>query len=393
MKISGIVSEYNPFHNGHKYHIKKTRENGATHIVAVMSGNFVQRGECAVFEKRSRAACALANGVDLVLELPVAFACAAAQTFARGAVFILDSLGCVDELSFGSECADIHALAEVSENIGTDTIQEALRIGLDAGMTFAAAREAAVRYVLGEKADILKSPNDTLAVEYICAIKKLNSSIEPFAVKREGAKHDSKSQESCFCSASLIREQILSGKIDSALMPSTEILMDEIINGRAPVDFYKLEKAILFRLRTMSAQEIAQAPDISEGIENRIFNAVRSSSSLEELYAMSKTKRYSHARIRRIVLHSFLGIKALDNSGNPPYIRVLGMNQRGTEILREARSKASLPIIMRAGDAEKLDYRARRTFELECRAADIFTLAMPKPLPCATEQTGNVIIL
>jgi len=393
MKISGIVSEYNPFHSGHKYHIEKTRENGATHIVAVMSGNFVQRGECAVFEKHSRAAAALANGVDLVLELPIAFATATARTFARGAVFILNSLGCINELSFGSECGDVKALAEVSQALNSEKIQAVLRSGLDEGMTFAAAREAAVRELLGEKADILKCPNDTLAVEYISAIYDMKSSIIPFAVKREGAGHDSKQVEKGFCSASMIREQLLCGKTENIFLPSPEIYMSEIKNSRAPVNYNTLERAILCRLRTMSAQEIAQAPDISEGIENRIFNAVRSSSSLEELYCMAKTKRYPLARIRRIVLHCFLGITALDSRDNPPYIRVLGMNESGMEILREARSKASLPLIMRAGDIERLDDYARRTFELECRAADIFSLAMPNPLPCGTEQTGNVIIL
>ncbi|HZJ78108.1 MAG TPA: nucleotidyltransferase family protein [Clostridia bacterium] len=393
MKITGIVSEYNPFHFGHKFHIEQTKKNGADYIIAVMSGNFVQRGECAAFEKHVRAKAALENGVDLVVELPVPYASANAQTFARGAVYILNSLGCVDELSFGSESANIKALTETANAVETPEFKKILSKKLEQGLSFAQARELSVREVLSDKADVLKTPNDTLAVEYIGALNRLKSSIEPFAVKRFGAAHDSKTKTAGYHSASYIREKILKGSMAGELTPSDDLLALEIEKGRAPVQLKALETAILCRLRQMVPLEIAKAPDISEGIENRIYNAVREATTLEELYDFAKTKRYSHARIRRIVLHSFLGITAQDNSLNPFYIRVLGMNNRGKDVLRIAREKATLPIVMRAADVFKLDSFATRAYEIECITTDIFALAMPKPQPCGMEQRENVVLI
>ena len=378
MSTAGIVAEYNPFHNGHAYHIARTRENGASAVVCVMSSWFVQRGETALMHPNARARMALMNGADLVVSLPVPWACAAAQTFARGAVGLLDAMGCVDTLSFGSECADV-----------------TLRANLLSGVSFASARQRAVEELDPRVASVLSSPNDTLAVEYIRAIDTLKSELAPFAVKREGAGHDSGEAVNAFASASLIRTRVRAGEDFADLMPESAaaILRAEIEAGRAPADINALEKAVLACLRISTPEKIAAVPDISEGLENRIYSASRSASSLDELYSLAKTKRYSHARIRRAVAALLLGIEASDCEGIPPYIRVLGFNSIGREKLRAMRSSAKLPIVMRAADIKKLNDRAKHISAIEERAADLFSLALPSIMPCGAEYTDEISVI
>ena len=391
MSTAGIVAEYNPFHNGHAYHIARTRENGASAVVCVMSSWFVQRGETALMHPNARARMALMNGADLVVSLPVPWACAAAQTFARGAVGLLDAMGCVDTLSFGSECADIGLLRAASRAVDDYTVRESMRANLLSGVSFASARQRAVARV----ASVLSSPNDTLAVEYIRAIDTLKSELAPFAVRREGAGHDSGEAVNSFASASLIRSRVRAGEGFADLMPenAAAILKAEIEAGRAPAGINALEKAVLACLRVSTPERIAAVPDISEGLENRIYSASRSASSLEELYSLTKTKRYSHARIRRAVAALLLGIEASDCEGIPPYIRVLGFNSIGREKLRAMRSTAKLPIVMRAADIKKLGERAKRISSIEERAADLFSLALPSIMPCGAEYTDEIAVI
>lgn len=395
MSTAGIVAEYNPFHNGHAYHIARTRENGATAVVCVMSSWFVQRGETALMHPNARARMALMNGADLVVSLPTPWACAAAQTFARGAVGLLDAMGCVDTLSFGSECADVELLRAASCAVDDYTVRESMRANLLSGVSFASARQRAVEELDPCVASVLSSPNDTLAVEYIRAIDTLKSNLSLFAVKREGVGHDSGEAVNSFASASLIRSRVKSGEGFFDLMPESaaEILTSEIESGRAPADIRVLEKAILACLRVSTPEEIAAVPDISEGLENRIYSASRSASSLDELYSLAKTKRYSHARIRRAVAALLLGIEAADCEGIPPYIRVLGFNAIGREKLRAMRSSAKLPIVMRAADIKKLGERAKRVFSIEERAADLFSLALPAVMPCGAEYTDEIAVI
>lgn len=396
MRTAGIVAEYNPFHLGHAYQIEQTRNNGATHIVAVMSGNYVQRAEPAIAFKHARAEMALAGGADLVIELPLPWACAGARAFARAAVFLLGALGMVDVLSFGSESGDIEALQAAakaldSEDLNSGIMQEYLADGC----SFARARQEAVKTLFGDAAaSVLGTPNDTLAVEYLRAAAMFQSPRDVTVIKRKGAGHDADRQEDGFASASMIRSLIETGEEFVRFVPSStaELLRREISEGRALASYERLNTAILSTLRGMTAQQIATAPDVSEGIENRLYEAIRSAVTLDEVFSYAKTKRYSHARIRRLVLHAFLGIRAQDTNGNPPYIRVLACNDAGKAVLREARKKATLPIVMKTADIRKLDERAQRVFASECAATDIFVLALPNPLPCGTEQIANAII-
>ena len=394
MKTAGIIAEYNPFHNGHKYHIDATKKSGADAVVCVMSTYFVQRGESAVAEPRVRTQMALKNGADLVLALPIPWACAGAQVFARGAVSILNNTGCIDMLSFGSESADIEKLKQAASIIDDEQVREALKENLLEGMTFAAARQRAIDKINPEVSHILSNPNDTLGVEYIRTLLLSESKIEPYVVKREGAAHDTEQVNKNIASASYIRNILRENEFSDILIPEScaELLKKEIENGKAPSDILKIESAILAHMRSITAEEILKAPDISEGLENRIYSASRQARSLDELYSLAKSKRYSHARIRRAVINTFLGVTKEDCEGEPPYIKVLGFTKKGQEILKTMKSTAKVPVVMRAADIARLDQRAKRIFELEAHAADMFTLTLPQIQPCAMEYTSQIVI-
>lgn len=398
MKIGGIIAEYNPFHNGHRYQLEKSKELGEwTHAVAVMSSNYVQRGETALISKWARAEMAVKNGIDLVIELPTLWSTAHAQRFALGGVSLLESLGCVDMLSFGSECGDIDELIECKNAINSEAVGERLKENLEYGLSFASARAEALRTVYGNRFfDILEEPNNTLGIEYLQALDKLSSSIVPMTVKRVGAAHDSILRNENFACASDIRSMLLDESREwEMFVPQSvvDIYNREKESNQTPCPISKLEFSILCCMRQLSAEDIGLSPDVSEGIEYRIHDAALKASSLEELYQLAKTKRYSHARIRRIVLHAFMGFTAEDYKENPPYIHVLAMNDKGKEILKEAKEKAKKPIVTKASDFDELDDYGRHVFALEDMCTDVYSLASPVILPCGREKTNGIIVL
>ena len=395
-KVTGVVAEYNPFHNGHKYMIEKCRENGATHIVAVMSGNFVQRGSVAIMDKRARARAAIESGVDLVIELPVCWAVSTAELFARGGVSILDSLGCVDTLSFGAECDDAALLRKAAVAVCDSRVDALIKEELQGGISYPKARENAVRNVFGDEiAEVLSKPNNILAVEYIKALEDFNSTIGLDPILRKGAQHDSLKENGEFSSASALR--ILLEREDKKAyeyMPEPSVKEFERLKavGRAPVCFDESERAILSRLRMLSVEDIEKAPDVSEGLQNRIYNAIQTATSLEELYDIIKTKRYTHSRIRRIITALYLGITPEDAQMDMPYIRVLGFNGRGREILKEIKDTAKLPVIMKSSQMAALSEEARHVFDLECKATNLYNLSTPRILPCGTELSDEIVM-
>lgn len=398
MKIGGIVAEYNPFHNGHKHQLEKSKELGEwTHTVSVMSSNYVQRGETALISKWARAEMAVKNGVDLVIELPTLWSTSHAQRFALGGVSLLESLGCVDMLSFGSECGNIDELIECKNAINSEAVGERLKENLEYGLSFASARAEALRTVYGNRFfDILEEPNNTLGIEYLQALDKLDSKIVPMTVKRIGAAHDSIIRSENFASASDIRSMLLDeNKEWEMFVPQSvaDIYNREAESNKAPCPISKLEFSILCCMRQLSAEDIGLSPDVSEGIEYRIHDAALKASSLDELYQLAKTKRYSHARIRRIVLHAFMGFTAEDYKENPPYIHILAMNDKGKEILKEAKETAKKPIITKASDFDELDDYGRHVFALEDMCTDVYSLASPVILPCGREKTNGIIVL
>lgn len=395
MKIAGIIAEYDPFHNGHAYHIAATRAMGATHVAAVISGAFTQRGEPAMMTKWHRARMALEGGADLVLELPLPWAMAPAEMFAAGGVAVLNALGCISVLSFGSECGDAAALQRLAEATDTPAHQTALRQQLNTGLSYAAARQKAVRLSSGEAdAALLAGPNNTLGVEYIRAARRQNAMWEFFTVSRQGAEHHA--QTPCgTASAGTLRRAIREGRMEDVtayIPPSTAaILAEALAAGTTPADPSRLHTALLAHLRGLSPEAWKALPYVSEGLENRLYRAARTADSVDALLEQLKTRRYSPARLRRILWAALLGIPADLPRQRPPYIRLLGFNARGREILAAARP--SLPMVSSARQVSRLPEDARAVFALEQRASDVAALALPRPLPCGTDLTTKLLCL
>ena len=393
MKITGIIAEYNPFHKGHAYHINRTRQNGTDGIAAVMGGNFTQRGELSFCTKLAKAKAAVAGGVDLVLEMPLAYTVSSAEDFAMGGVKILNALGCVDSLSFGCEeqnFRNLYALAELSEN---EDYNEKLKSCLASGIGFAAARQKALdQSGHCELSGVLSNPNNILGIEYLSALKKTKSSIIPLPVARVGADHNSLDTSGEICSASAIRKTAQTDA-EQALSfcpaPSKEILLKEFENGKAPLDFAKIENALLFYLRGLSADYIKGINGVSEGLENRIADAIRASRSFDEAVSLAVTRRYTAARIRRILICSVLGITKELAHKDPPYIRVLAANKRGFEMLKAAKKTSHIPIITKAAQICSLSPAANEFFEVESRAMDLVSLCFRERGKCGLELTEN----
>ncbi|MBP3380733.1 MAG: nucleotidyltransferase family protein [Ruminococcus sp.] len=379
MKISGIVCEYNPFHNGHLYHIAETRKNGATHIAAVMSGNFVQRGEPAVLDKFTRAGLAVKCGADLVIELPVARCLSSAEGFAAGAVGLLDSLGCVEELSFGSECGDTEKLRTAGKKAEAAAESEELFRLIKQGDTYP---KALCRLLDREASEIISQPNNLLAVEYIRALERLNSGIKPFTVRRHGASHDSGEAAGDIASASYIRQHP-----ESAEMYMPEICRNAMKNGRA--DIKRLETAILYKIRTASPEEIAGIADAKTVAERLTGNPA---ASLEELLESVKSKNCTMARVKRVIMSLLIGIKRADTAMKPPYIRVLAFNERGAEILGIAKKTAKIPVGTSLAKLSRTSPDGKRFAELEARAGDIYSLAKEEITPAGEDYRFGVKI-
>ena len=394
MKVSGIICEYNPFHNGHLYHIRKTRENGATHIAAVMSGNFVQRGDTAIMDKLERARLAVRSGADLVIELPVQYSLASAENFASGAVHLLDSLGAVDELSFGSECGDTRKLLKAMETVDLAALTHADEIKsiMEKGYTYPRALNSVVNGYDPEAAAIIAEPNNTLAVEYLRALKRSGSAMEPFTVMREKAAHDGTEASDGFASASMLREMIENGEsIDSFTTEEWAAAVRNAVKNGETASMSRLERVILYKLRTCSVEEIAQICDVGQGLEHRIYGA-RMAGSLDELLFTVKTKRYTMARIRRIMLALLIGITKTDMEQLPPYGRILAFNERGREILARAKGSAMIPFGSSIAKLSQLGDTAERFAELEIRASDIYGLALDTVTSAQKDYRAKIMI-
>lgn len=369
MKTAGIIAEYNPFHKGHEYHINMTRDlTGAEGIVAVLSGNFVQRGEAAVCDKYTRTQMALEGGADLVVELPCAYSAQSAEFFAKGGVGILEKIGC-DYISFGMESEDLSELAEIADKIKNpdENFKILLSDALKEGMSYPKALSKA----LGT--EVVDTPNNVLAIEYLKAIE----SLKPIGIRRRGSFHDQPG------SASDVRQRLGKGENIEGLVPSYTF---DILKGKKQPDKKVFERLVLYKLRTMTAEEISRLPDVTEGLENRIKEGALCCTTYDELCEYVKTKRYTMARIRRIFVNALLGITKDDLNKPPQYIRVLGMNETGMKILAELKGKTDIPIITKTADAQMC-----RMLEIDIMASDVYSLLMSNK--AMTDYTNSPIII
>ncbi len=392
MKICGIIAEYDPFHTGHARQIEAVRKilgpNCA--VIVAMSGNWTQRGGPALVDKHTRTRMALMGGADLVLELPLPWATSSAEGFAQGGVAVLNATGMVSHLCFGSECGALAPLAHAAQVLDSEDYLNHLHTGLNQGLSFPAARQQAVQHLIGADADCLSLPNNNLGVEYLRALTRLNSSITPITIPREGAGHGQRPAGG-FASASYLRQQISTGNWDAVtpyLLPDALVLAQ-----KTPLaDYNCAQRAILYRLRQLSPDQLACLPDCGEGLANRLHQAIRQGTSPDEILSLVKTKRYTHARLRRILLCAFLGLTAADRPEEPPYLRVLGMNTTGRSLLRSMSEQASLPILTKPAHAKNLSANALRLFETEARATDLYGLCLPDIPPCDLEWKTNPVL-
>ena len=398
MKIAGIVAEYNPFHTGHAYQIRQTRAQLGpdSGVIAVMSGNWVQQAGCAVADKWTRARLALMGGADLVLELPTVWATASAEGFARGAISILHACGVADVLCFGSECGSVEGLARVAACLDSPAYRGELGKFTDRGMTFAACRQAAIEQLLGnDLANLLSTPNNNLGIEYIRALNALNSPILPMTVLRQGAAHNSISEDApSFVSATQIRRDLSLGDWAAAepyLIPGAR----QVLAASSPASLERVERAILAKVRTMTAEDWAALPDSgqAEGLPRRLEKAGAQCTCLNEFFELAKTKRYTHARLRRLALWAYLGLRASDRPEHPLYIRVLGFNQRGREILKKVKASSDLPLITKPAHARDLDADGQALFALEARFTDLYDLCLEQIPAPGREWTRTPVIL
>lgn len=352
---TGIICEFNPFHAGHRYLIEQVKDEDGG-ILCVMSGNFVQRGSFAVQNKTHRAFCALQGGADLIIELPTPYATLSAEGFARAGVALIEATGIADRIAFGAEYEEISELYALSAKI--KACQPAIANAMKEGLSYPAAR----RQVLDSP--LLDTPNNILALEYLCA-----ATLPCISVQRIGQGHDSSDMQ---YSASALRAAMNQDEIAAAA---------------------HCEAAILAVLRRMTASDFLRIADVTDGLENRLVHAAKQATGLDELYALVKTKRYTHSRIRRIVLRAYLGIEKDGYPQTPPYLRVLGFSAKGRDMLAAMKKNASLPIVSRTADIKKLGKEAQRLFELECRCTDLYQLAYKKPLPGNTEQRLQIAVI
>ena len=345
MKITGIICEYNPFHLGHKKQIDRIRtENTDCGIVCLMSGNFVQRGQPAIADKSCRAKAAVLSGADLVLELPVTAALSSAESFASEGVRLLS--GFCDCLCFGSETGSKDALMTTAQTLLSLAFPEALAAQLQKGVSFPAARQAALE-TLGVNSDILSRPNDILAVEYCKAILSQNSRLTPHPIRRGGNYHDTAADPSD-PSATAVRELLLHQGDWKRYVPQSAYGCFE---GQVLHTLAVGERAVLGKLRTMSDEEFEALPYGSEGLWRKLMHAARKEATLEDILNAVKSKRYTRTRLDRMVMCAFLGLTADDMRSPAPYARVLAFNDKGREILKLARQTGSYPNI-----GQKLDH-------------------------------------
>ena len=403
MSVVGIIAEYNPLHIGHAHHLEKARLiTQAEACVCVLSSSFVQRGEPALVSKWARTSMALKAGADLVVELPSAFSCASAEYFSSAAIKILDSLGVVTHLCFGSEEGQIEPLEAAAALLAfeSESFKASLKEGLKQGLSFASARERAMTQETHGSLNVLGKPNNILGVEYIKAIKRLGSTLSPVTITRRGEGYNSLDYASSFSSASAIRKHIseapqlnytaLFTDPHSAFLMSNlpevsfKLLAEEFAAGRGPVYSRAFEGILLHRLRTISADELSQLPYMENGLENRIKQAAFESVDLDELVSSIITSRYPASRVKRILCALMMGLTGdflneLKEAGYAQYIRVLGFNETGRQLLSSIKKKLILPLLTKPANYTQLPSLGKKLFEMEIRATDTYVLAYPNP--------------
>ena len=379
MRVVGLIAEYNPFHNGHKYHIEKAKEvANADYAVVVMSGNFVQRGAPAIMPKHLRAEAALKAGADLVIELPVCYASGTAEQFAYGAVSLLDKLGCVDAICFGSECGDINALSELAKLLCDESneYKDELQAGLRTGMSFPLARQTALQSLCPDcnYGQLLSEPNNILGIEYLKALYRLDSDIEPITIRREVSHyHDTELQEQ-FSSASALRDTIANGdfaKLYGQIPSECMTILEDGYGVRYPIYASDFSLLLKYKLLNETSASLIEYADVSEELANRICNRLNDYVSFEQFCELLKTKEITYTRISRALIHILLGVKKSDYN-EIEYARVLGFRETSIDLLSKMKNSSSISLISKLGKTDALSYLARNMLEIDLFASNLY---------------------
>ena len=413
-KVVGIIAEYNPFHNGHSYHIQNTKaQTGADFVVAVMTGNFTQRGNTSVINKWEKTKMALNGDADLVIELPTIYSISSAENFASGAVKILNELGIVDTISFGMEADDVSTLNNIANVLVNEPpeYRAILEHELGKGNSFPKARENALMMYLNDikrYANVVKGSNNILAIEYLKALKKQKSSLVPFGVKREKVYYNSTKIIDEYASATGIRNLLLHNQLEEVrkVVPakSYSILLNNLRQGTYVLDIIAYNDEIIYKLRSMTVKQIANLPDVSEGLEYLIKDVSNKTNNLIELINGIKSKRYTQTRIQRILLYALLGITKNDmelSKKITPYIRVLGCSEKGKMLLSQINSKAKVITSLKKYEVSNKNKRfcigkqkaLNRMLEIDKLATDIYTLGYKKDSKAGLDYTKGLILL
>lgn len=407
--VLGIIAEYNPFHNGHFYQIEEAKkQTGAKYVVAVMSGNFTQRGNTSLIDKWAKAQMALENGVDIVLELPTIYSVSSAENFAEGAIKILDSLKIVDTLCFGTETADFAALNNIANVLHNEPKEYVaiLNHELGKGISYPKARENALMMYLNDikrYASILSGSNNILAIEYLKALKRLKSDMTPFSIQRKKVYYNDERIIDEFASSTAIRKLIATEQYAEVRkvvpMSSYMLLKEKIEKGNFVIDIIKFEKEILYNLRKMTVKQIAELPDVTEGLEYAIKNAANSCNSLLELVNIIKSKRYTQTRIQRILVYALLGITKKDMANARkviPYARVLGFNKNGREMLSDICSinpRINMITSVKKYEDQNINKVLREMLEKDIFATNVYTLGYEDDSWANLDYTNKLVIV
>ena len=412
-RVLGIIAEYNPFHNGHMYHLQKAKaQSGAQYCICVMSGNFVQRGNTSIVNKWKKAEMALLNGVDLVIELPTIYSVASAEGFSLGAIKLLNNLKIVDAISFGTETSDFAALNNISSIVNEEPMKykSILNSELKKGLSFPKARENALMLYLNDNKrydNILNTPNNILAIEYLKALKKIKSTIQPIPIKREKVYYNDNVIVDEFASATAIRKLLKNeefSEIRKVVPKSTyQILKKETELGNVVLDLSRYEKEIIYNLRRMTVSEIAELPDVNEGLEHSLKNAANYSNDITNLINIVKTKRYTVTRIQRILICALLGITKRDvgmAKKTEPYIRVLGFNEKGKELISRINKQnpkatviTSVKKFQDKNNNNKNSKIYKRLLDIDIFSTNVYTMACKSESLANLDYTKNMVIL
>lgn len=358
MNTVGMIVEYNPFHNGHLWHLQEAKRcSGAQYAIGIMSGNFVQRGEPAIADKWSRAALAVKAGVDLIIELPTVFAVRSAQYFASGGIQLLDRLGVVEHICFGTENPDLSALTLAAEALNEKAVITAMLQKMKTGQTYAASLTSSLSTESKVTESILRTPNNLLAIEYLRAISNYSPRLRPHVIQRLHANYHDKSITADIASATAVRTVLLQNQM---LIPNSAAwrclpancsnqLNHLVSEGKAPVGLSAFDNIILAKIRSMSPDELALLPEVAEGLHNKISAAAYKATTANELLIYIKSKRYTLTRLQRILIYVLLGINKtelaqFDKTG-PLYARILAFNQNGRILLKEINKRSAIPVV------------------------------------------------